>query len=69
MILLDLHLQKEYCSRYYKRQDRFTPDATPPTIDSPAYIEYEEFRLGDSIALHPADANPQSYFIYGNTTR
>ncbi|MFW9965150.1 MAG: hypothetical protein ACFFCX_16380 [Candidatus Sifarchaeia archaeon] len=37
---------------------------SPPTIDSPADIVYDEFTTGHSITWNPADENPQSYTIY-----
>ncbi|MBS3795816.1 MAG: hypothetical protein KGY80_13005, partial [Candidatus Thorarchaeota archaeon] len=41
-------------------------DTTPPTIDSPADIEYELGTTGHTIAWHPSDADPESYQILKN---
>ncbi|MFW9965266.1 MAG: hypothetical protein ACFFCX_16960, partial [Candidatus Sifarchaeia archaeon] len=43
-------------------------DATAPTIDSPANINYPEYDTGHAISWNPNDANPKNYTIYGNDT-
>ncbi|TFG04057.1 hypothetical protein EU538_12890, partial [Candidatus Thorarchaeota archaeon] len=39
-------------------------DTTPPTIDSPADIDYDELSTGHSIIWSPQDLHPQSYVVY-----
>jgi hypothetical protein len=39
-------------------------DGTPPEIDSPADVEYEEGETGNSITWTPTDSHPASYTIY-----
>ncbi|MFW9870508.1 MAG: hypothetical protein ACFFEL_12855, partial [Candidatus Thorarchaeota archaeon] len=41
-------------------------DGTPPTIDSPSDINYNEGAVGGSITWDPADSYPASYEIYRN---
>jgi hypothetical protein len=41
-------------------------DTTPPTIDSPADIHYEEGSAGHSILWSPSDNNPHLYEVYRN---
>ncbi|MFW9813318.1 MAG: hypothetical protein ACFFF9_12730, partial [Candidatus Thorarchaeota archaeon] len=41
-------------------------DGTPPTIDSPSDINYNEGAAGGSITWDPADSYPASYEIYRN---
>jgi parallel beta-helix repeat protein len=43
-----------------------TPDATPPTIDSPDDVTYEVNALGHIITWNPHDFNPSYYAIYRN---
>jgi len=45
-----------------------TPDITPPIIDEPADITYEEGETGYSITWKPRDANPHMYNITMNGT-
>ena len=45
-----------------------TPDATPPTIDSPDDVTYEINALGHIITWNPHDFNPSYYAIYRNGT-
>ncbi len=41
-------------------------DGTPPTIDSPSNIDYNEGEAGGSITWNPSDSYPDSYQIYRN---
>ena len=44
----------------------FVLDGTPPTIDSPSEIDYNEGDAGGSITWTPSDSYPVSYEIYRN---
>lgn len=41
-------------------------DGTPPILDSPADIEYEQLTTGNGITWIPSDLNPVSYSIFRN---
>ncbi|MCK5151742.1 MAG: hypothetical protein KAQ65_07875, partial [Candidatus Thorarchaeota archaeon] len=43
-------------------------DDTPPTIDSPSDVLYDEEQIGNTITWNPDDLHPASYAIYRNTT-
>jgi len=42
------------------------PDATPPVIDHPIDVKYEELTTGHSLSWNPFDSNPHSYNITRN---
>ena len=44
----------------------FTLDEAPPTIDSPADIQYRGNTAGHSIVWYPADSHPDRYELYRN---
>ncbi len=43
-----------------------SPEATPPRIDHPEDIEYEEETTGNLITWFPSDVNPSSYIVTRN---
>ena len=43
-------------------------DTTPPRIDSPEDIQYEEGVSGNTITWNPVDESPNSYEVYRNDT-
>lgn len=43
-------------------------DGTPPTIDNPSDIDYNEGQIGNSITWNPSDAYPVGYTIYRDNT-
>jgi peptide/nickel transport system substrate-binding protein len=53
-------MHQEYFYHMYKT----IIDTTPPQIDNPVNILYNEFTTGHSITWHPTDITPQSYIIY-----
>ncbi|MBY8996321.1 MAG: hypothetical protein KGD60_01220 [Candidatus Thorarchaeota archaeon] len=46
----------------------FVLDGTPPVLDSPADIQYEQLTTGNGITWNPSDINPISYSIIRNGT-
>lgn len=46
----------------------YPPETTPPTIDHPADLDYEEGTIDNTIEWNPSDAHPSHYVIYRNGT-
>ena len=42
-------------------------DATPPNIDTPSDVEYDEGTTGHTVHWHPTDLHPANYTVYRNS--